>query len=51
MKVWVAATDGISSCAPMSATWTAAGLRQKFPHFCISGIGQKILLKTPPVAE
>jgi len=51
MKVRVAATDGISSCVPMSATWAAAGLRKKFPHFCIGGVGKKVLLKAPPVAE
>ena len=42
----------ISSYAPpMSATWAAAHLRKKFPHFCIGGVGQKILLKAPPIAE
>jgi hypothetical protein len=35
----------------MSATWAAAHLRKKFPHFCVSGVGKKILLKAPPVAE
>ena len=35
----------------MSATWTAALLRKKFPHFCIGGIGQKILLKASPIAK
>jgi hypothetical protein len=35
----------------MCATWTAAHLRKKFPHFCSGGVGKKILLKTPPVAE
>ena len=35
----------------MSATWTAAHLRKKFPHFCIGGVGKKVLLKTPPVAK
>ena len=43
--------ESISSCAPMCATWAAAHLRKKFPHFCIGGVGKKILLKTPPVAE
>ena len=35
----------------MSATWTASHLRKKFPHFCIGGIGQKILLKATPIAK
>jgi len=35
----------------MSATGTAAHLRKKFPHFCIGGIGQKILLKAPPITK
>ena len=35
----------------MSAAWAAAHLRKKFPHFCIGGVGQKILLKTPPIAK
>ena len=35
----------------MSATWAAAHLRKKFPHFCIGGVGKKVLLKTPPVAK
>src|SRR4249919_686907 len=44
--------ESVSSYAPpMSATWTAAHLRKKFPHFCIGGIGQKILLKAPPIAK
>ena len=47
----IAATESISSCAPMSATWTATGLRKKFPHFGIGGVGKKVLLKAPPVAE
>jgi hypothetical protein len=46
-----AVTDGISSCVPMSAPWAAAHLRKKFPHFCIGGVGKKVLLKAPPVAE
>ena len=35
----------------MSATWAAADLRKKFPHFCSGGVGKKILLKTPPIAK
>ena len=35
----------------MSATWAAAHLRKKFPHFCVGGVGKKVLLKTPPVAK
>ena len=35
----------------MSATWAAAGLRKKFPHFCIGGVGKKVLLKAPPIAK
>ena len=44
--------ESVSSYAPpMSATWTASHLRKKFPHFCIGGIGQKILLKATPIAK
>ena len=35
----------------MGATWTTAQLREKFPHFCIGDVGEKILLKTPPIAK
>src|SRR6476646_12214457 len=35
----------------MSATWAAAGLRKKFPNFCIGGVGKKVLLKAPPIAK
>jgi hypothetical protein len=24
---------------------------KKFPHFCIGGVGKKVLLKTPPIAK
>jgi len=47
-----AATENVSLCAPpMSATWAAADLREKFSHFCAGGVGEKILLKAPPVAK
>ena len=35
----------------MCATGAAAGLRKKFPHFCIGGVGKKVLLKAAPVAK
>jgi hypothetical protein len=35
----------------MCATWAAAHLRKKFPHFYPRGVGKKILLKASPVAE
>jgi hypothetical protein len=35
----------------MSATRTTAHLRKKFPHFCAGGVGQKILLKAPPIVK
>ena len=35
----------------MSATWAAACIRKKFPHFCIGGVGKKVLLKAPPIAK
>ena len=35
----------------MSATWAAAHLGKKFPHFCSGGVGKKVLLKAPPVAK
>ena len=35
----------------MCATGAAAGLRKKFPHFCIGGVGKKVLLKAPPIAK
>jgi hypothetical protein len=35
----------------MSATWATPGLREKFPNFCIGGVGKKVLLKTPPIAK
>jgi hypothetical protein len=35
----------------MSATRAAAHPRKKFPDFCIGGVGKKVLLKVPPVAE
>jgi hypothetical protein len=46
-----AVTENVLSCAPMCATWAAAGLRKKFPHFCIGGVGKKVLLKAPPIAK
>ena len=46
------AAESVSSyAAPMSATWAAAHLRKKFPHFCAGGVGKKVLLKAPPVAK
>jgi hypothetical protein len=44
-------TEGISSCAAMCATWVAAHLWKKFPHFCAGSVGKKVLLKAPPVAK
>ena len=35
----------------MKATSTVAGLRKKFPNFCIGGVSQKVLLKTSPIAK
>jgi hypothetical protein len=36
---------------PPHSTWAAANLRKKFPDFSVSGIGKKILLKAPAIAE
>jgi hypothetical protein len=35
----------------MFATWAAVPFRKKFPHFCTGGVGQKVLLKAPPIAK
>ena len=35
----------------MSDSLAAAQLRKKFPHFCVGGVGKKILLKAPPIAK
>ena len=35
----------------MCATWAAAHLRKKFPHFCARSVGKKVLLKATPVAK
>ena len=35
----------------MSATGTAAHFREELPHFCGSGVGKKVFLKTAPVAK
>jgi hypothetical protein len=45
------AAESISSSAPPHSTWAAANLRKKFPDFSVSGIGKKILLKAPAIAE
>jgi hypothetical protein len=39
-------------CAsPLSATRADVHFGKKFPHFCIGGVGKKVLLKTPPIAK
>jgi len=35
----------------MFATWAAAHLGKKFPHFCTGSVGKKVFLKAPPVAK